>query len=36
VLQDGGEPAADFANHVDDEDWQRLAETFLLSEGDEE
>lgn len=35
VLQDGGEPSADFADHVDDGDWQRLAETFLLSEGDE-
>lgn len=32
VLQDGGEPAPDFSEHLDDEDWERLCETFLLTE----
>jgi glycine cleavage system H protein len=31
VLQDGGEPAPDFAAHLDPADWNELAETFLLS-----
>jgi glycine cleavage system H protein len=31
VLQDGGEPAADFADHLDAEAWQSLRATFLLS-----
>jgi glycine cleavage system H protein len=31
VLQDGGEPAADFAEHLDTEDWQRLVGEFLLT-----
>jgi glycine cleavage system H lipoate-binding protein len=31
VLQDGGRPAADFARHLDDEDWQRLVGEFLLT-----
>ena len=30
VLQDGGAPAADFADHLDPEDWKRLTATFLL------
>jgi glycine cleavage system H lipoate-binding protein len=32
VLQDGGEPAPDFAEHLSDEDWTALVETFLLTE----
>jgi glycine cleavage system H protein len=31
VLQDGGAPAADFADHLDPEDWKRLTATFLLT-----
>jgi glycine cleavage system H protein len=31
VLQDGGAPAADFAEHLDPEEWKRLTATFLLS-----
>ncbi len=30
VLQDGGEPVADFARHLPVEDWQRLVKEFLL------
>jgi len=33
VLQDGGEPAPDFAAHVDIEDWKGLVEQFLLTQG---
>jgi glycine cleavage system H protein len=33
VLQDGGEPAPDFARHVDDEAWRGLVEQFLLTQG---
>ncbi|MFV1959352.1 MAG: glycine cleavage system protein H [Planctomycetota bacterium] len=33
VLQDGGEPAPDFAAHVDIEDWKGLVELFLLTQG---
>lgn len=32
VLQDGGEPAPDFADHLDDDAWRQLASHFLLSE----
>ncbi|MCB9899515.1 MAG: glycine cleavage system protein H [Planctomycetes bacterium] len=35
VLQDGGAPASDFAEHLDDDDWKRITETFLLTEGAE-
>jgi glycine cleavage system H lipoate-binding protein len=31
VLQDGGEPVADFARHLDAEDWERLVHEFLLT-----
>lgn len=31
VLQDGGEPTADYAEHMDPEEWKRLSATFLLS-----
>jgi glycine cleavage system H lipoate-binding protein len=31
VLQDGGEPVADFARHLPDEDWRRLVGEFLLT-----
>jgi glycine cleavage system H lipoate-binding protein len=31
VLQDGGRPAADFARHLDQEDWERLVGEFLLT-----
>jgi glycine cleavage system H lipoate-binding protein len=31
VLQDGGEPVADFAMHLPEEDWRRLVEEFLLT-----
>lgn len=31
VLADGGEPVADFARHLPDEDWQRLVREFLLT-----
>ncbi len=33
VLQDGGEPVADFARHLPAEDWKRLASEFLLAAG---
>jgi glycine cleavage system H lipoate-binding protein len=29
VVQDGGEPVSDWARHVSDEDWRRLAADFL-------
>jgi glycine cleavage system H protein len=35
VLQDGGEPAPDFARHVPSEAWQDLVETFFLTAGHE-
>lgn len=31
VLQDGGEPAPDFARHLEAEDWKRLRGEFLLT-----
>jgi glycine cleavage system H protein len=31
VLQDGGEPVADFAAHLPEEDWKRLVREFLLT-----
>ena len=31
VLQDGGEPAPDFADHLEPDEWHRLVETFLLT-----
>jgi len=31
VLQDGGEPVADFARHLSPEDWRRLVREFLLT-----
>jgi glycine cleavage system H protein len=31
VLQDGGEPVAEFARHVPDEEWRRLVSQFLLT-----
>jgi len=31
VLQDGGEPVADFARHLADDDWQQLTHDLLLS-----
>jgi glycine cleavage system H lipoate-binding protein len=31
VLQDGGEPVADFARHLPAEDWNRLVHEFLLT-----
>lgn len=31
VLQDGGEPAADFARHLPKEDWERLVNEFFLT-----
>jgi len=31
VLQDGGEPVADFARHLPADDWQRLVHEFLLN-----
>ena len=33
VLQDGGEPAPDYAEHVPTEDWKGLVEQFLLTQG---
>ena len=33
VLQDGGEPSPDFADHLDMQDWKGLIEQFLLTEG---
>ncbi|MHC4844883.1 MAG: glycine cleavage system protein H [Planctomycetota bacterium] len=34
VLQDGGEPAPDFADHLTDEEWSSLVEAFLLAEAE--
>lgn len=31
VLADGGEPAADFARHLPDDDWRRLTHELLLT-----
>lgn len=31
VMQDGGEPVEDFARHLPDADWKRLAQTFFLT-----
>ena len=31
VLQDGGEPVADFARHLDDDDWHQLIHELLLT-----
>jgi glycine cleavage system H lipoate-binding protein len=31
VLQDGGEPVADYARHLPDEEWKRLVGQFLLT-----
>jgi glycine cleavage system H protein len=31
VLQDGGTPGADFAEHLEPEDWKRLTADFLLA-----
>jgi glycine cleavage system H lipoate-binding protein len=31
VLQDGGEPVADFARHLSNEEWKRLVGEFLLT-----
>jgi glycine cleavage system H protein len=31
VLQDGGEPVADFARHLSTDDWRRLVGEFLLT-----
>ncbi len=33
VLQDGGEPAPDYAEHVPTDDWKGLVEQFLLTQG---
>jgi hypothetical protein len=33
VLQDGGEPSPDFAEHIEDADWSSLVEQFLLTRG---
>jgi glycine cleavage system H protein len=33
VLQDGGEPVADFARHLPTKDWKRLVGEFLLTPG---
>ncbi len=33
VLQDGGEPAQDFAEHLDTGEWKSLVEVFLLTQG---
>ena len=33
VLQDGGEPASDFGEHVGTEEWMAMIETFLLTQG---
>jgi hypothetical protein len=30
VLQDGGNPAPDFAKHLDKAEWDHLAEEFFL------
>lgn len=35
VLQDGGEPAPDFATHLETKEWKALVEAFLLTEGTE-
>jgi glycine cleavage system H protein len=31
VLQDGGEPAPDFADHLEPDEWHHLTRTFLLT-----
>jgi hypothetical protein len=31
VLQDGGEPVADFARHLAEPEWRRLVGEFLLT-----
>ena len=31
VLQDGGEPAPDFADHLEPEDWRELKQQFFLT-----
>ena len=31
VMQDGGEPAAELARHLEKEDWERLVRHFLLA-----
>jgi hypothetical protein len=31
VLQDGGEPADDFAQHLSPEEWRKLVGEFLLT-----
>jgi hypothetical protein len=31
VLQDGGEPVADYARHLPDQEWKRLVGEFLLT-----
>jgi glycine cleavage system H protein len=31
VLQDGGEPVADFARHLEDDDWRQLVHELLLT-----
>ena len=36
VLQDGGEPASDFGEHVGTEEWMAMVETFLLTQGYEQ
>jgi len=36
VLQDGGEPASDFGEHVGIEEWMAMVETFLLTQGYEQ
>ena len=36
VLQDGGEPARDFAQHLDTKDWNVLVEGFLLTKVDKD
>jgi len=36
VLQDGGEPARDFARHLDTKDWNVLVEGFLLTKVDQD
>ena len=33
VLADGGDPAHDFGDHVDADEWKGLVEKFLLTQG---
>jgi glycine cleavage system H lipoate-binding protein len=35
VLQDGGEPARDYARHLDTSDWKVLVENFLLTKAED-